>query len=170
MRRRGSDAVEGCVDNILSGRSLGVDKADVDGSIVRIGLVSSRFGVEDAETKLSFDDLELPVEGLTSGSSSKFATLDSSCPSLLAMSDCLRVPSAFVAAGRRAERSLLFLGALGRVPTGLCGISVNWPGELSCVVRLTVLLESDCVILSCSGLDAGGFGLVFFIGTPLNSS
>lgn len=78
VRRIGSDAVEGLADSILTGCSLGVEAVDAGGSGVRIESVSSRVGVEEAETKLSLDDLEAAVEGLPSRPSPVVGILDSS--------------------------------------------------------------------------------------------
>lgn len=96
--------------------------------MVRIESVSFRVGAEDAETKLSFDDLESAVEGLMFGSSSIIVFFDSSCPSLLATSDRLWWVRIVDAAVNFSERSLLFLGGLGRESKGFAAVVAGVPG------------------------------------------
>lgn len=140
------------------------------GSKVRIESVSSRVGVEEAETKLSFDDLESAVDGLASRSSSGVVILDSCCPSLLAMNDRFRVSGIFDAEGNRPERSLPFLGAFGRGLLEFIDVSVDSSDDFCSVFGSTVLLEVDRAAVPRPGFNAGGLGLAFFVGTSLNSS
>lgn len=114
VRRMGRDRLAAWNDAGREGPTLGASEREA-GS--KTGGDSARVGVEDAETKLSLEDVDPAVEGLASAVSSVDVVFDESCPSVpvLATREPLRLFSLSSSRGRLPGSSMLFLGTTGRV-------------------------------------------------------
>lgn len=142
--------VTGRAEAERGGRALGVSVRDA-GS--KTGGDSERVGVEDADTKVSLDDMESPVRGLPSVLSLGEVGLDDSWPSELGARESLWMVC-------------LFFGAGGLAAVGGKDDRAGKVGGLGLGTTLSLDSGGASVLCSLASLfpsffDFGGSGLLF---------